>query len=102
MNIQSAIAKIVLQEHLTRDEMQSVMRQIMTGECTDSQIGGLLIALRMKGESVDEITAAAEVMSSLAEKVNVDLPNLIDSRASNVSAHLDSASDCLARNSFIA
>jgi anthranilate phosphoribosyltransferase len=58
--------------------MQAVMQQIMTGECTDSQIGGLLVALRMKGETIDEITAAAEVMASLASHVQIDAPNLID------------------------
>ena len=78
MNIQNAITKVVQREDLSRDEMQTIMRQIMTGECSDAQIGGFLIALRMKGESIDEITAAAEVMSSLAEQVVVNLPNLID------------------------
>jgi len=58
--------------------MKAVMQLIMTGECTDAQIGGLLIGLRMKGETIEEITAAAEVMSSLAEKVEVDVPHLID------------------------
>lgn len=78
MKIQNSIAKVVRGEDLSRDEMQTVMQQIMTGECSNAQIGGFLIALRMKGESIDEITAAAEVMLSLAEQVVVDLPNLID------------------------
>lgn len=78
MQIQSAIAQIVEGTSLNRTDMQSVMQQVMTGECTDAQIGGLLIALRMKGETVDEITAAAEVMSELASHVTVDAPNLID------------------------
>ena len=43
------------------------MQTIMQGEATSAQIGGLLVALRLKGESVDEITAAAEVMRELAE-----------------------------------
>ncbi|MCL4143545.1 UNVERIFIED_CONTAM: hypothetical protein GTU68_002753 [Idotea baltica] len=58
--------------------MQAVMQQIMTGECSDAQIGGLLVALRMKGETIDEITAAAQVMISLADHVTVSAPNLID------------------------
>ena len=58
--------------------MTLVMKEIMSGECTDAQIGGLLIALRMKGETVDEITAAAEVMASLSSRVNVSTPNAID------------------------
>ncbi len=78
MHIQQAIAQLIERQDLSRQDMQAVMQQIMTGECTDSQIGGLLIALRMKGESVDEITAAAEVMSSLASHVDIDAPNLID------------------------
>ena len=78
MNIQQAIQRVVEGHALSRAEMQDVMRQIMTGECTDAQIGGLLIGLRMKGETVDEITAAAEVMASLASHVQVSAPNLID------------------------
>ena len=78
MNIQAAIAKVLENQSLTRAEMQSVMQQIMTGECTDAQIGGLLIGLRMRGETVDEITAAAEVMAKLASKVEIDRANLID------------------------
>ncbi|RBP53388.1 anthranilate phosphoribosyltransferase [Arenicella xantha] len=78
MNIQHAIAQVVDGHSLSRAEMRSVMQQIMTGECTDAQIGGLLIGLRMKGETVDEITAAAEVMASLADAVSVNTDNLID------------------------
>ena len=78
MQIQHAIAHVVERKDLSRPQMQAVMQQIMTGECTDSQIGGLLVALRMKGETIDEITAAAEVMSSLASHVQIDAPNLID------------------------
>ncbi len=78
MNIQEAIRKVTEQRDLTRREMRSVMRQIMTGEATLAQIGGFLIGLRMKGESIDEITAAAEVMRSLATPVVVDLPYLVD------------------------
>ena len=55
-----------------------MMEQIMTGEATPAQIGGFLIALRMKGETIDEITAAAEVMRGLAARVEVDVPNLVD------------------------
>ena len=78
MHIQQAIAHIVDGNSLSREQMQSVMRQIMTGECSDAQIGGFLIGLRMKGETVEEITAAAQVMSSLASHVEVNADNLID------------------------
>lgn len=78
MQIQQAIGQVIKGHDLARADMQSVMQQIMTGECTDAQIGGLLVALRMKGETVDEITAAAEVMVSLASHVAVDATHLID------------------------
>ena len=78
MQIQEAIAQVIDGNSLARDDMQAVMKQIMTGECTDAQIGGFLIGLRMKGESVDEITAAAQVMTSLASHVAVNADNLID------------------------
>ena len=63
---------------LTRDEMTKVMNLIMTGQATDSQIGGFLIGLRMKGETVDEVTAAASVMRELSTKVNAPDSNLVD------------------------
>lgn len=78
MKIQDAIKTVIESKDLSRQEMQSVMQQIMTGEATSAQIGGLLVALRMKVETIQEITAAAEVMSSLAAPVNIDLPHLID------------------------
>lgn len=78
MNIQQAIQAVLDGQNLSRQDMQAVMQQIMTGEATDSQIGGFLIGLRMKGETVDEITAAADVMASLASSVELDVPNLID------------------------
>ncbi len=78
MDIKSALAKVVEGQHLTTDEMKTVMTQVMTGQATDAQIGGLLIALRMKGETVDEITGAAEVMRSLAAKVSVSHEHLVD------------------------
>lgn len=54
------------------------MRQIMTGEATPAQIGGFLVALRMKGETIDEITGAASVMRSLATPVTISHPHLVD------------------------
>jgi len=54
------------------DEMGDVMQQVMTGEATPAQIGALLAALRMKGESVDEVAGAAKVMRALALSVDVD------------------------------
>jgi anthranilate phosphoribosyltransferase len=78
MDIQTAIKKVIALEDLSGDEMISVMRQIMTGECTPSQIGGFLVGLRMKGESVDEISAAARVMRELSTRVEVNAEHLVD------------------------
>jgi anthranilate phosphoribosyltransferase len=69
---------VISGNNLSRDDMHTVMKTIMQGEATPAQIGGLLVALRLKGESVDEITAAAEVMRELAEKVNVVKAHLVD------------------------
>jgi anthranilate phosphoribosyltransferase len=78
MDIQQALARIVDGHDLARDEMAGVMRQVMSGEATDAQIGGLLVALRMKGETIDEIAGAAQVMRELATPVKVDAEHLVD------------------------
>lgn len=78
MNIQQAIQALLKQRDLSAGEMVAVMRQIMTGEATPAQIGGFLIGLRMKGETVDEIAAAATVMRELAVPVDVDRTHLVD------------------------
>lgn len=78
MNIQQALEKITERQDLTGTEMQDVMHQIMTGQATQSMICAFLIGMRMKGESVEEITAAATVMRQLVCSVNVSAPNLID------------------------
>lgn len=78
MNIQSAIKQLTERADLSREAMTSVMRDIMSGEATPAQVGGFLIALRMKGETVDEITAAAGVMRELATKIELDKPYLVD------------------------
>jgi len=78
MAIKSALAKVLERQDLDADEMQQVMRQIMKGEATDAQIGGFLVALRAKGETVTEITAAARVMRELATPVIVNADHLVD------------------------
>ena len=78
MNIQQALNKVVDHLDLSRDEMRDIMRQIMTGQCTDAQIGAFLVALRMKSETLDELTAAVEVMRELATPVQLDIPNAVD------------------------
>ncbi len=78
MDIKAAIARVIEHQDLSTEEMTQVMQQIMTGEATPAQIGGFLIALRMKSESIDEITGAAMVMRELATGVNIDEPYLVD------------------------
>lgn len=78
MNIKQALGAVIENQDLSLEEMASVMREIMTGECTPAQIGGFLVALRMKGETLDEITAAARVMRELATKVELSVENLVD------------------------
>jgi anthranilate phosphoribosyltransferase len=78
MDIQTAIKAVIARQDLSGDEMISVMQQIMTGECTASQIGGFLVGLRMKGETVDEISAAASVMRELSTRVHVGGDHLVD------------------------
>ena len=78
MDIQKAINNIINNINLSREDMHSIMHTIMSGEATPAQIAGFLVALRIKGETVDEITGAAEVMRELATKVDVDKTNLID------------------------
>ena len=78
MDMQDAIRAVTEHRNLTRDDMTDVMRLIMTGQATQAQIGGFLIGLRMKGETVDEIAAAAGVMRGLAAEVDVDTEHLVD------------------------
>lgn len=79
MNIQQALHHITKNIHLTQPQMEDVMRSIMQGDATDAQIGALMMGLRMKGESIDEITAAARIMREFAIKIDVsDTPYLVD------------------------
>ena len=78
MNIQQAIEAAIQQRDLDKDVMVKVMRTIMTGDATPAQIAGFLVALRMKGETVDEIAAAATVMRELATAVDVEGEYLVD------------------------
>ncbi len=78
MTIQAAIAKVVEGGDLDGVEMNAAMRAIMSGEATPAQIGGFLLALRMKGETVVEIAAAAQVMRELSLRVEVAADGLVD------------------------
>ena len=78
MDMPTAIRTVAEGRDLDGGSMTAVMRTIMTGEATESQIGGFLIGLRMKGETVEEIAAAARVMRDLAAGVAVEREGLVD------------------------
>lgn len=78
MEMNQALEKLVNKQDLSTAEMKSVMQQIMTGQASNAQIGGFLVALRMKSESIDEITGAVEVMRSLSTPVSVSGDYLVD------------------------
>ncbi|MBN45062.1 MULTISPECIES: anthranilate phosphoribosyltransferase [unclassified Methylophaga] len=76
--MQAAIKLITQHQHLSEQQMTAAMRMIMTGKATDAQIGGFLIGLQMKGETITEIAAAASVMRELATPVYVTGEHVID------------------------
>jgi len=78
MDMPSALRAVTERRDLSASEMRAIVRLVMTGQATPAQIGGFLIALRMKGETVEEIAAAAEVMRELAAHVGVSGPHLVD------------------------
>ena len=67
--IREALSKVLDGEHLTRAEATAVMEEIMSGNATDAQIGAFLIALKLKGETVEEIAGSAQVMREKATRV---------------------------------
>lgn len=71
MKIQNALKKVLDKVDLKEEEMVSIMTQIMEGQVKDSQLGSLLTALRIKGESIEEIAGAAIVMRDKSENINV-------------------------------
>jgi anthranilate phosphoribosyltransferase len=78
MDMKQAIHAVTERRDLTSEEMIEVMHLIMGGDATQAQIGAFLIGLRMKGETVEEIAAAATVMRELALRVRVDVSHLVD------------------------
>lgn len=78
VDIQTALARVSEKQNLSTEEMASVMRQIMSGDATDVQIGAFLLALRMKGETIDEITGGVQVLREFASGVQVNGPHLVD------------------------
>ena len=78
MDIKTAIAQLAERNNLSRDDTRSVMNDIMTGSATSAQIGALLLGLRAKGETVDEVVGAVEAMRALSARVDVQVPHLVD------------------------
>ena len=78
MNIQTALGQIAEKKNLSTAEMVDVMRQIMSAGSTDVQIGAFLLGMRIKGETIDEITGGVQVLREFASGVKVEGPHLVD------------------------
>ncbi len=76
--IKKAISKVVERIDLEEEEMTQVMEKIMEGVATPSQVAAILVALRMKGESVSEITGAAKVMREKSTRIKPSHPVVVD------------------------
>jgi anthranilate phosphoribosyltransferase len=76
--IQQALARLLDRDNLTRAEAREVMGEIMGGDATPAQIGGFLVALRLKGETADEIAGCAEAMRSHVLAVRPERDDLVD------------------------
>ena len=78
MNVQNALNTFRQGQDLNRVAMASVMQEIMTGQAEDADIADFLLALKDKGETIEEISAAAEVIRGLALTVDIAGPHLVD------------------------
>ncbi|MFW6092751.1 MAG: anthranilate phosphoribosyltransferase [Pseudomonadota bacterium] len=78
MDIRTALERLAEHRHLTQEEANQVFTQVMTGEATPAQIGALLMGLRLKGETVEEIAGAAQTMRHLSTRVTAEVPHLVD------------------------
>lgn len=78
MDIQTALGRIAEKQDLSAEEMVGVMRQIMSAGSTDVQIGAFLLGMRVKGETIDEITGGVQVLREFASGVQVSGPYLVD------------------------
>ncbi len=76
--IQNSINKLIEGKSLTRSESRKMMTIIMEGKATDAQVSAYLVALRMKGETVDEVTGAAEAMAKQSTKIKARFANVVD------------------------
>jgi anthranilate phosphoribosyltransferase len=76
--IEKAIRKVIDRQHLEREEMAEVFGEVMDGRASDVQKSALLVALRMKGETADEITGAAMAMRARVTPLTVDADRIVD------------------------
>ncbi|WP_110932500.1 anthranilate phosphoribosyltransferase [Paenibacillus bouchesdurhonensis] len=76
--LQTVFNRLIQGQNLEREEARGVMEMLMNGELTHAQIGGLLTALRIKGETVDEIAGFAEVMRNHANRLHTETKQLLD------------------------
>lgn len=76
--IKEAIAKLVERQNMTEQEAEAAMGEIMRGEAAPSQVAGFLVALRMKGETVEEVTGCARAMRAASVKVHTTRTPLVD------------------------
>lgn len=78
MDVRSALGRLAEGRDLDQEEARQVFALVMSGEATPAQIGALLMAFRMKGETAQEVAGAAETMRGLCSRVEVDVPHLVD------------------------
>ena len=78
MTVQQALARLLDGHDLSREEARAVMNEVMEGDATPAQIGGLLVALRLKGETADEIAGCAEAMRAHVLAVKPKRDDLVD------------------------
>ncbi|WP_431065988.1 anthranilate phosphoribosyltransferase [Methylotuvimicrobium sp.] len=78
MDLKQALHALLTKHNLNHEQMRDVMRIIMTGGATDAQIAAFLIALRCKGETIEEIVAAVEVMRELADTIEISGEHVVD------------------------
>ena len=76
--ITEALKKVIEFKDLDEKEAEEVMKEIMSGNAKPTQIAAILTALRMKGETIEEITAFAKIMREFSLKINPDVPKLLD------------------------
>ena len=90
MMIVEALHRIVNhRESLSREEARAVMREVLSGQCTDAQIAGLLVALHMKGETVEEIVGFAEAIRAAATPIHVQKDTVLDTSGTGREALVD-------------